>query len=144
MGLDVAGLGSIFDFGSKVIDKIFPDKDAAAKAKLEFMKLQQDGQLEELKLEYENMAQQAAINLEEAKSASMWVAGWRPFIGWVCGTGFLYAMIVRPLLVTAGADAPEIDMSVMSTVLLAMLGVGGMRSFDKAKGTDTKQIGAKK
>ncbi len=144
MGFDVTGLGSVFDFGSKIIDKLFPDKDAANKAKVELFKLQQDGELEALRAEQALLLQQAAINIEEAKNPSLFVAGWRPFVGWVCGVGFVYSVLIRPLLVTAGADAPEIDLGVLSTILLGMLGIGGLRSFDKVKGTDSKQLGGKK
>jgi len=64
MGLDITGIGAIFDFGSKVIDKIFPDKDAADRAKLEMLKLQQEGAFKELEAQLELAKGQLAINVE--------------------------------------------------------------------------------
>ena len=80
---------------------------------------------------------QAQINQAEAQSQSLFVAGWRPFIGWVCGAAFAYHFILQPLLsfamVNAGVDVdlPEFDMQQLSTVLMGMLGLGGLRTIEK-------------
>lgn len=138
MGLDLTGFGSVFDFGSKIIDKIFPDKQKADEAKLAMLKLQQDGQLQSLQMEYAAMAQQAAVNLEEAKSLNMFVSGWRPGIGWICGLGLLYSLLLQPILVGFGVKAPATDMSVIVELLFAMLGVAGMRTYEKINGVASK------
>lgn len=121
------------DFGSKIIDKIFPDKDKADAAKLELLKLQQGGQLQEMANEAGLLKDQSAVNLEEAKSSNMFIAGWRPFIGWVCGSGLLYSVLVRPILVTFGAKAPDIDIAVLMNILVGMLGLAGYRTWEKVK-----------
>jgi len=84
---------------------------------------------------------QVLTNREEAKHRSIFVAGWRPFIGWTCGVALAYHFVLAPLIVFGvawyGAEIPQIpafDMDSLMTVLLGMLGLGGMRSFEKAKG----------
>jgi phenylpyruvate tautomerase PptA (4-oxalocrotonate tautomerase family) len=83
---------------------------------------------------------QLAINAEEAKSRNIFVAGWRPFVGWTCGLALFAHFILFPSadVITAylGYDTPTypaFDMDTLMTVLLGMLGLGGMRSFEKYK-----------
>ena len=90
---------------------------------------------------HEAAMQQILVNREEAKHKSIFVAGWRPFIGWTCGIALAYHFVLAPLIIFgagwAGADIPDLpvfDMDSLMTVLLGMLGLGGMRSFEKAKG----------
>ena len=87
--------------------------------------------------------QQASINQAEASSNSMFVAGWRPFLGWTCGTAFAYKFVLQPflvfLLVAFHSDfniklLPTLDWTEMSTVMFGMLGLGGMRTFEKING----------
>jgi hypothetical protein len=131
MGLDITGIGSIFDLGGKIIDKIFPSKDEADKAKLAMLQLQQQGEFKELELAYAAAAKQVDVNIEEAKSGSVFVSGWRPFIGWVCGAGLAYAVLGQPILVTFGTKAPIVDVSVLIELIFAMLGLGAMRTYEK-------------
>lgn len=138
MGLDITGIGAIFDFGGKIIDKIFPDKDAADKAKLELIKLQQAGEFKELESEYSLLAKQADINIEEAKSASVFVAGWRPAVGWTCVLGLSYSVLIQPILVACKVAAPVTDTGVLIQLLFALLGVAGLRTFEKTKGVAAK------
>jgi len=98
----------------------------------------------------ENHAQEVAmgqmkVNQAEAASDSIFKGGWRPFNGWTCGAAFAYHFIVQPFLIfviTAfGLDLPalpDFDMSSLMPVLLGMLGLGGMRSFEKSKGVAAK------
>jgi hypothetical protein len=88
--------------------------------------------------------QQIATNTEEAKSKSIFVAGWRPFVGWICGTALGYTFILQPFLVwllTAfGIDTsmPKLEIDELMTLLFGMLGLGAMRSYDnKQKSTST-------
>ena len=83
---------------------------------------------------------QIAINAEEAKSSNIFVAGWRPFVGWTCGLALFAHFILFPSVdvITAylGYETPTypaFDMDTLMTVLLGMLGLGGMRSFEKYK-----------
>jgi hypothetical protein len=83
---------------------------------------------------------QISVNLEEAKSESLFVRGWRPATGWICNISFAYVALIEPLarfIATVGFDYagafPEIDTNLTLQVLLGMLGLAGLRSFDKTK-----------
>lgn len=114
----------------KVLDKIIPDPKAKADALLALQKLQQDGDLAVI-------AGQVDINKVEAASTNLFIAGWRPFIGWICGIGLGYDFLLRPLLtwITAligkGTAPPSLDTSTLVTLLIGMLGLGGMRTVEK-------------
>ena len=135
--MDLTGLGSIFDFGSKVLDKIFPDPVKAQEAKLELFKLQQNGELAQLAAETDLLKGQQAVNLEEAKSESIFKSGWRPFVGWICGTGLAMQFLVAPVATFFASVFghplvfPALDLSTLLTLLFGMLGMGTLRSFDK-------------
>lgn len=139
--MDITGLGSLFDFGSKVLERIFPNPADRLAAQTKLAEMQQTGELAHLAAETDLLKGQQAINLEEAKSASLFVAGWRPCVGWICAAAFGYHFILQPLFVFGFAasgnkiDMPAFDMDALNTVLMGMLGIGGLRSFDKMKGT---------
>lgn len=79
---------------------------------------------------------QTKINEVEAQHRSMFVAGWRPSVGWVCSAAFAYHFIVFPIIRTIYPDVnfPELDTEPLFTVLMGMLGLGGLRTFEKLKG----------
>ncbi|MBE8191084.1 MAG: hypothetical protein HAW65_06675 [Alphaproteobacteria bacterium] len=84
---------------------------------------------------------QSEINKIEAAHKSLFVAGWRPFIGWVCGAALLYHFIFRDIMIwvinIAGAAVvhpPLIQIETLSTILYALLGLGGLRTFEKLQG----------
>jgi hypothetical protein len=140
MGFDITGLGSVFDFLSKGIDKIFPDKNEANKVKLEMLKLQQEGEFKELDLEFKAAANQIAVNLKEAENPSVFVSGWRPAVGWVCVLAYAFNYLTLPFLnwasKLADASAPAIvalETGELTTLLFGMLGIGGLRTFEKIK-----------
>jgi hypothetical protein len=117
-----------------LLDKFIPD--AAEKARLAHeIATMAEKQAHELALA------QIEVNKAEAASSSVFKGGWRPFIGWVCGTAFAYHFVLQPLLVFIIAvyglqvpDLPDFDMASLMTVLGGMLGLGGLRTFEKAKG----------
>jgi len=83
---------------------------------------------------------QVEVNKAEAASNSVWKGGWRPFVGWVCGAAFAYHFVLQPLaifgLAAYGMEVPPLpnfDMGQLMTVLMGMLGLGGLRSFEKYK-----------
>ena len=79
---------------------------------------------------------QTKINEIEAGHRTVFVAGWRPFIGWVCGAALAYNFVIRDLFIwiTKTTDAPPaLQMEHLMTVLLGMLGLGGLRTFEKIK-----------
>lgn len=118
---------------SSLLDKFVEDKDQKAALAHEIATMS------------EKHAQQLAmaqieVNKAEAASGSIFKGGWRPFIGWTCGFAFAYHFILQPLLVFgvtlygAQIDLPQFDMSSLMTVLMGMLGLGGLRTFEKNKG----------
>ena len=136
---DLTGFGSVFDFGSKVIDKIWPDKAQAEAAKVKLFELQQSGELQRIAAETDLAKGQLEVNKTEAASASIFVAGWRPAVGWTCVIGLLYTFLLRPLLswLSGMIDIPVppmLDMGDLFTLLAGMLGLGGMRTFEKLNG----------
>ena len=144
MGLDITGIGAIFEFGGKIIDKLFPDKDAADKAKLELLRLQQEGAFKELEMVFDNAKGQMAINEAEAKSPNIFVSGWRPAVGWVCVSAYAFNYLIMPLanwLVKFGdVNAPAIvalDTGELTTLLFGMLGIGTLRTVEKLKKAKT-------
>ena len=86
------------------------------------------------------MLAQTEINAAEAQHKSIFVAGWRPFIGWVCGVGIAWSMVVQPVAQWAmiawgdGTELPTIDTSYLMELVTAMLGMSGLRTFEKMKG----------
>jgi len=136
---------AILNLGSQVIDKIFPDKDAADKAKLEIFKLEQEGKLEELKNTFQNWTKQIEVNIIEASNPSIFVSGWRPFVGWICGIALAYNYIAMPFIVWIvkcfypnSPEMPILDMFELMTLLFGMLGIAKLRSVDKGKGVASK------
>ena len=135
MSLDPISI--LLDIGSKVIDRIFPDPAAAASAKLELIKLQQSGDLAV-------MAGQMKINEIEAGNASLFVSGWRPAIGWVCGAACAWNWIGLPMvkvglgLLAIKLELAPANLTEMMPILLGMLGLGGLRTLEKVQGVAAK------
>ena len=119
--------------GTKVIDRLWPDPAQAAAAKLELFNLQQSGELAVI-------TGQMEINKAEAANPSMFVAGWRPFIGWVCGAACAWNWIGLPLAKTLAVyhqvpfELNPADLSEMMPVLIGLLGLGGLRTVEKIQG----------
>ena len=129
------------DIGGKLIDRLWPDPAQRDAAKVKLLEMQQTGELAKLTAETDLAKGQLAVNAEEAKSANWFVAGWRPFVGWMCGAGLCYAAIVEPLARFAAqvgfgyvGQFPVIDNMFTLQILMGMLGLGGMRTFEKGKG----------
>lgn len=140
--MSLSGFGELFDFGSKIIDKLFPDANTAASAKIELFKLQQTGELAQLAAETDLAKGQIGVNAVEAGNASTFVSGWRPFVGWVGGLGLAYAAILEPVARFVAAVGfhytgafPVLDTTITMQLLFGLLGLGTMRSYDKKNGT---------
>jgi len=133
-------ISAALDIGGKLIDRLWPDPEQRDKAKLELYRMQQDGRLAELTAESELAKGQLAINAEEAKHSSLFVSGWRPFVGWVCGSAFALHFFFLPIanwivVRTGGTEIVlTLDVTSLMTVLFGMLGLGGLRTFEKLKG----------
>ena len=124
---------------SKLLDKIIPDPQARENAKLELMKVENEQILQQMQLELAADTNQTQIDQEEAKNPQLFVSGWRPFIGWVCGVAFAYHFVAQPLLAFIMANSggkavlPDFDMQELTTVLMGMLGLGSLRTIEKIK-----------
>ena len=119
---------------SGLLDKFIEDKDQKAKLAHELATMAD-------KLAHEQQLAQIAVNKEEAASGSIFKGGWRPFIGWVCGIAFFYHFVLNPIILFVIAiigieipTLPEFQMNTLLTVLGGMLGIGGLRTYEKQKG----------
>jgi len=117
-----------------LLDKFVEDKDEKNRLAHEIATLAE-------KQAHEAAMSQAATNQAEAKHRSVFVAGWRPFIGWTCGVALAYHFVLAPFILfgvsVAGIEIPPLpafDMDSLMTVLLGMLGLGGLRTYEKSKG----------
>lgn len=124
-------LAPILEVGKTLIDRFFPDKEAARAAEAEFLKLAMDGELKQVIAQLE-------INAREAAHPSVWVAGWRPFFGWVGGTAFAYVGVFQPLIawiasIRGWPVPPDIDTEFLWVVVSGLLGIGGLRTFEKTR-----------
>jgi hypothetical protein len=120
-------LTAVSDLANTVINKIWPDKTEAEKQQLAAAVAIVQGQID--------------TNKEEAKNPNVFVSGWRPFIGWVCGVSLGYTYIGYPLLLWASAawfptlNVPKlVNDGMLYELLFGMLGLGGLRTFEKWKG----------
>lgn len=130
-------ISSISNLANTLIGKIWPDPKDQASAEAMLIKTQMDAALAEAQ-------QQIDINKIEAGSTNVFVSGWRPFIGWVCGSAFALHFLFIPFfnwlaeLFGHSAIVIPFDMATLSTVLMGMLGLGTMRSIEKVRGVASK------
>lgn len=130
-------ISAALDLGTTLINKIFPDPAQASEAKLKLLELQQNGELA-------IMTAQTDINKQEASSSSVFVSGWRPAIGWVCALALAYQYLFRPLAGTVAGvlgvtipPLPGLDDNLWQ-LMMGMLGMGGLRTFEKVQGVASK------
>lgn len=130
-------LGDIIDMVGGLVSEVVVDKDKKREIQLELEKLK--GEADERF--HKELIAQTEINKQEAAHASIFVAGWRPFIGWTGGVGLAYSFVAAPFIEFVArangyvGEMPLPDSSQLLALVTAMLGVGAMRSFDKVKGT---------
>ena len=146
-------LTAAFEAGKLIIERIWPDADKRAIELRKLEELKVKGNLAELQAYVKITLGQLSVNKTEAQHKSVFVAGWRPFVGWAGGFSLVYAGIVYPMmswvwmLLQATGKIPDdigpppyIESGILGTILTGMLGVGGMRSYDKKQGTQTDSI----
>ncbi len=158
--MSLTAITAIAQLGLEAIDKIFPDPEAKSRQILALQELESKGDIAELNAHVQLMLGQLNVNKEEAKSASLFVAGWRPAVGWVSATGLAIAFIPKAIAITvmwtiqsylmldSSVDwatfvlppFPDLGMTDLFGILGAMLGIGTMRSFDKTKNNSTERI----
>ncbi len=119
---------------SSLLDKFIEDKDAKNAMAHEIATMAE-------KAAHEAAMAQVKVNAAEAGHRSVFVAGWRPFVGWVCAIALAYHFVLHPVILFVVGFAgltipvlPEFDMDSLMTVLLGMLGLGGLRTYEKSKG----------
>jgi hypothetical protein len=141
MGLDFAGVGSVADLLGKAVDKIWPNPTEAAAAKIALLNAQQAGALKEMDNDFQTNLEQIKTNAVEAASPSLFIAGARPFIMWVCGIGLATSCIISPLFTWASAllghptPFPNLNDPLLQSTLAGLLGLGHVsRTIEKIKG----------
>lgn len=134
------GIDDIIAEGLKILNKFVKDPEAQAQAQLEMLRISQQDKFKEIDAALQHSQMQADINKAEAAHANVWVAGWRPFIGWVCGAGLALQFIIFPLvfwvgqLMSVAIIMPQLPFEMIMTMLGGMLGIGGMHTYEKVKG----------
>ena len=124
-------IASLLPVASKLLGKFIEDKDTKNKLAHEIATMAE-------KHAQEIALQQIKVNQQEAKG-NWFQSSWRPLIGWVCGLSLMINYMISPICAGFGIIIPQADMSVMMPLMFGMLGISGMRSYDKMKKTDTKQ-----
>ena len=134
-------IGAILPVVGTLIDKLFPDKQAADEAKIKMMELAQKGELAQLDAQMQLAMGQIETNKIEAASTDPFRAGWRPMAGWACSLGLFYEFLLRPILPwlvgLTGAEVapmPSVDIDQLMLLLGGLLGLGSLRSFERVKG----------
>jgi hypothetical protein len=123
----LASLSALIGPVSAILDKVIPDKDLREKLSHEIATMAD-----------RQMSAQIEVNKVEAAHKSLFVAGWRPACGWVCISALAYSTIISPIL-GIWFTVPVVDTSLLTTVLMGMLGLGAMRTFEKTKGVSREK-----
>lgn len=130
-----AAITAVTTLADSAIKRIWPDATEVEKAKLAQLS-------QELQNQFSLVMGQLDINKIEAANSSIFVSGWRPAVGWVCGAALGYATLIEPMgrfvavvMFRYSGSFPVIDTELNLQVLFGLLGLAGMRSFDKSKGT---------
>jgi len=133
-------VGKLVEKGIDLIDSLYTSDSEKAEAQLKLQELAQRGDIAELNAHVTLLKGQMDINKEEAKG-NWFQAGWRPFVGWVCGVGLAYVAVLEPILRFAAkvffdysGAFPVIDTTLTMQVLIGMLGLGVYRTREKEKG----------
>ena len=127
-------LSSLVGPAADLLDKVIPDQDLKRKLSHEIATMAD-------KHAQEALLAQLEINKAEAASGSLFKGGWRPAVGWICAIAFAYHFVLQPLIIFVVAiagvdipDLPEFQMNTLLTVLGGLLGIGGLRTYEKQKG----------
>jgi len=133
-------INPVADLIKATINKIWPDPVQQAEANYKLAAMVQSGELAVMANETQIALAQIAVNKAEAESEGVFKGGWRPFIGWVCGTALAWNFIARPAVMTGATlygnpvALPAAEMGELMPLLFAMLGLGAYRTVEKLKG----------
>jgi len=128
---------------AKIIGLFKIDPTVALSKQVELQEIQLGMQRDAAAAIAQQLHDQSAVNQAEAANSNVFIAGWRPFIGWVCGAGLATQFILAPFITWIAAlckhpvQFPALDMGTLLTLLLGMLGLGGMRTFEKVNGINS-------
>lgn len=132
-------IGVLAPIISKVLDFI-PDPNKKAEAQLKIQQELDANSQAILKALSEIDKGQLEVNKQEAASSSLFIAGWRPFLGWVCGVAFAWQYVGLPISIFVlkifgkSIELPQFDFGTMAPILTGMLGLAGMRTWEKSQG----------
>jgi hypothetical protein len=124
---------------AQLLDKVLPDPQAAADAKIRMLELAQQGELALLQADTQIAQGQIEVNKIEAGSDSLFKSGWRPATGWACVGGLAYQIILRPIVgwiaenLWRWSAPPALEMETLLTLLFGLLGLGAYRTFEKTR-----------
>lgn len=145
---ELLGAGDAIKAVGDVVDRFVTTDKEKLELQIERDKAAADHQYRMELLDQQLNLGQIEVNKEEAKNPNLFVAGWRPAIGWVCALALGYQYILYPFLTWMAVvifnsqyKPPPLDLTELFPLIFGMLGIAGMRSFDKLKGTDTRAIG---
>lgn len=140
-------LTAIFEIGKSAIERIWPDANKRAEELRKLEEIRQRGNLAELDAHVKITLAQIEVNNTQAQHKSIFVAGARPFIIWAGGFSMVWSGIIHPLLTWVwafaqmnGTPPPMIESAALGSIVTGLLGVGGMRSYDKSKGTSKDSL----
>lgn len=137
------GAGDIIKSVGDVADKFITTDKERMEMQIERDKAEQDQQFRMAQLDQQLNVAQTEINKAEAANPSVFVAGWRPAIGWVCALALFYQFLVYPMLQWLWPEhkPTPLDINSLYPLIFGMLGIAGMRSFEKLKGVETRGVG---
>lgn len=133
MGLPL--IGNLVDIGKTIVERLIPDPKQKAEALQKLAEMEQNGDLQVI-------AGQVEINKIEAASSNFFIAGWRPAVGWVLAAGLAVMLVVGPLMAWGSAlarrpiDQPKMPVEVIMALSTSLLGLSGMRTWEKFKGVE--------
>ena len=133
MGLGIPIIGDIIDAVKDLAGEAIVDKDKKRELDVELERLRQAGE----QRIHEEVLAQLEVNKQEAKHGSIFVAGWRPFVGWVCGAALAAQTIALPILTATTGLKFDFDTELLILTMSGMLGIGAMRSYEKVRGVST-------
>lgn len=155
--MDPVTIGGLLSVGQSLIERIWPDPAKQQEEMRKLQEMEQAGDMARLNARVQLLVAQLKINEQEASHKSVFVAGWRPFIGWVGGLAMAWQFIAYPMLLWVWAIAapetctaenvcmalnppPVFETGPLFAIVSGMLGIGAMRSYDKHKGTVTNSL----
>ncbi len=139
------GAGDAITAVGNVVDKFVTTDKERLELQIEKDKAAQDHAYRLELLDQQLNLAQIDVNKTEASNPSVFVAGWRPAIGWVCAAALAYQFLLYPLMLWLPfpKQPPQLNLSELYPLIFGMLGIAGMRSFEKVKGVETRQVGGK-